>query len=131
MMPLCIPVQMRKSRCLQPWWTEVRYRRGCILIRIKGEFTGTPDGSVHGVLSIKVTARDNVGNEVETIFHIQINERHSQLMTGKTNIAMQFRREGVMGWKAERDKLVRHAQEIAAKNNVPGRQYDHVSNRST
>src|SRR3569832_230992 len=40
----------------------------------KGEFTGTPDGSVHGVLSIKVMARDNAGNEVETIFHIQVTE---------------------------------------------------------
>src|SRR3569623_332758 len=94
---------------------------------VKCESTGTPDGSVHGVLSIKVIARDDSGNEVETIFLIQVNEHQSQFMSGKPTIAAQFKRDGMMGWKAERDKLVQHAQQLAAKSNVPGRQYDHLN----
>jgi hypothetical protein len=58
-----------------------------------GQFFGEPPEDFEGVLEIRVTARDNFGNEVSTIFRIHVKKAEkpeSKPLTGRSGLSAQF-----------------------------------------
>jgi hypothetical protein len=59
---------------------------------VKGEFRGSPPDGFDGDLEIKVTARDNFGNEVSTVFRFRVHAiRPKASFVGKEGLSQQIR----------------------------------------
>jgi hypothetical protein len=56
-----------------------------------GQFYGDPPDNFEGVLEIKVTAHDNFGNEVSTVFRIHFKKTGAEkAFTGRSDLSAQF-----------------------------------------
>lgn len=55
-----------------------------------GKFTGEPPEDFEGVIEIRVTARDNQGNEVSTILRIHIKKHVEKPLAGRSGLSSQF-----------------------------------------
>jgi hypothetical protein len=55
-----------------------------------GQFFGDPPDNFEGVIELKVTARDNFGNEVSTIFRIHFKKPVQKAFLGRSDLSSQF-----------------------------------------
>ena len=82
----------------------------------KGEFRGVPPEGLDAVLSIRVLARDENGNQVETMINIQVKPGlgDQSSLRGKPGVMDQFKAQSQFAWKAERDLLLERARRLRA-----------------
>jgi len=56
-----------------------------------GEFHGEPPEGFEGIIEIRVTARDNFGNEASTVFRIHVKKPvQKAMMMGRSGLSSQF-----------------------------------------
>lgn len=57
---------------------------------MKGQFSGNPPDGFEGDLEVKVTARDNFGNEVSTVFRFRVHARAKVSFSGREGLSAQI-----------------------------------------
>ena len=80
----------------------------------KGEFRGVAPKGFDGTLVIRVIARDQDGNQVETMVTIQVRSEQAEtaelMQEGKGGLMQQLQSHNQFAWKAERDRLIHLAR---------------------
>ncbi|WP_374264745.1 putative Ig domain-containing protein, partial [Zoogloea sp.] len=84
----------------------------------KGEFRGTAPADFDGDIEVKVTAKDNFGNSVSTIFRIRVQGGQRVSFNGREGLSAQFRTASAPGRDATRGGLVEHARPAARPSRV-------------
>ena len=77
----------------------------------KGEFRGIPPSDFDGDLEVKVTAKDNFGNTVSTIFRIRVHAGQRVSFNGRDGLSAQFRTASAPGRDALRGGLAELARQ--------------------
>ena len=81
----------------------------------KGEFIGIPPADFDGDVEVKVTAKDNFGNQVSTVFRIRVSNGQRVSFNGREGLSAQFRTASAPGRDAVRSSLVEHARQARAR----------------
>ncbi|GAA0682052.1 hypothetical protein GCM10009104_03560 [Marinobacterium maritimum] len=83
----------------------------------KGEFRGVAPKGFDGTLIIRVIARDQNGDQVETMVTIQVRSEQAEtaevIHEGKGGLMQQLQTHNQFAWKAERDRLIELARAAA------------------
>ncbi|WP_298625221.1 Ig-like domain-containing protein [uncultured Zoogloea sp.] len=82
----------------------------------KGEFIGIPPADFDGDVEVKVTAKDNFGNQVSTVFRIRVSNGQRVSFNGREGLSAQFRTASAPGRDAVRSSLVEHARQARARS---------------
>ena len=77
----------------------------------KGEFRGIPPSDFDGDVEVKVTAKDNFGNTVSTIFRIRVHAGQRVSFNGRDGLSSQFRTASAPGRDALRGGLAELARQ--------------------
>ncbi|GAA5316944.1 MAG: hypothetical protein AseanaTS_21480 [Candidatus Pelagadaptatus aseana] len=76
-----------------------------------GEFTGTPPEDFIGELMIKVIARDESGQQVETLITLRL-EPDSSAGIGSPSFSDQLRQQNLMAWKSDYEQRIDTARTL-------------------
>ena len=83
----------------------------------QGEFFGVPPKEFEGTLIIKIIARDENGDQVETLITIEVVKTDAPQkisLNGKGNFGEQLKSQSHFAWKAQRDQLIKAAKAMKA-----------------
>jgi predicted ester cyclase len=79
----------------------------------KGEFRGIPPKGFSGTLMIRVVARNDIGDQVETMVTIDIlSNDQTSIQNGKSDLFVQLQSDSQFSWRAARDQLVQAAKRM-------------------
>lgn len=79
----------------------------------KGEFRGIPPKGFSGTLMIRVFARNDIGDQVETMVTIDIlSNDQTFIQNGKSDLFVQLQSDSQFSWRAARDQLIQAAKRM-------------------